>query len=135
MDAWELYHQAHSQLSLKGWGKETFEESIHLLREAIALDPGFALAHAYLSLLLAVREGLVIDSLSVDIEMDFAEGASLGFGEDSAAPLETRLFIRIDTDSLESEVVALVDRALEKDTFFLALRDAQSVKTDVSVID
>ncbi len=45
------------------------------------------------------------------------------------------LFIRIDTDSPESEVVALVDRVLEKDTFFLALRDAQSVKTNVSVID
>jgi uncharacterized OsmC-like protein len=83
----------------------------------------------------AVKEGLVIDSVSVDIEMDFTEGASLGFGEDSAAPLETRFFIRIDTDSPESEVVALVDRALEKDTFFLALRDAQSVKTNVSVID
>jgi hypothetical protein len=67
--------------------------------------------------------------------MDFADGASLGFGEDSAAPLETRLFIRIDTDSPESEVVALVDRVLETDTFFLALRDAQSVKTNVSVID
>lgn len=83
----------------------------------------------------AVKEGLVIDSVSVDIEMDFSEGVSLGFGEDSAAPLETRFFIRIDTDSPESEVVALVDRALEKDTFFLALRDAQSVKTNVSVID
>lgn len=83
----------------------------------------------------AVKEGLVIDSVSVDIEMDFAEGASLGFGEDSVAPLETRLFIRIDTDSPESEVVALVDRALGKDTFFLALRDAQSVKTNVNVID
>ena len=83
----------------------------------------------------AVKEGLVIDSVSVDIEMDFAEGASLGFGEDSAAPLETRFFIRIDTDSPESEVVALVDRALEKDTFFLALRDAQSVKINVNVID
>jgi uncharacterized OsmC-like protein len=82
----------------------------------------------------AVKEGLVIDSVSVDIEMDFAEGASLGFGEDSAAPLETRFFIRIDTDSPESEVVALVDRALEKDTFFLALRDAQSVKINVNVI-
>jgi uncharacterized OsmC-like protein len=83
----------------------------------------------------AVQEGLAIDSVSVDIEMDFADGASLGFGEDSAAPLETRLFIRIDTDSPESEVVALVDRVLETDTFFLALRDAQSVKTNVSVID
>ena len=83
----------------------------------------------------AVKEGFVIDSVSVDIEMDFADGAPLDFGEDSAAPLETRFIIRIDTDSPESEMVALVDRALEKDTFFLALRDAQSIKTNVSVID
>ena len=44
----------------------------------------------------AVREGFVIDSVSVDIEMDFAEGVSLGFSEDSAAPLEIRFFIQID---------------------------------------
>lgn len=54
LDAWELYQQAHSQLSLHGWSKQTFEDSIQLLREAIALEPDFALAHAYLSLLLAV---------------------------------------------------------------------------------
>lgn len=83
----------------------------------------------------AVKEGLVIDSVSVGIEMDFADGVPLGFGEDSAAPLETRFFIRIDTNSPESEMVALVDRVLEKDALFLALRDAQSIKTNVNVVD
>jgi adenylate cyclase len=78
LDAWELYHQAHSKLSLSGWGKETFEDSIHLLREAISLDPDFALAHAYLSLLLAVSHmfQLSIESPPLDEQaIDEAEKA------------------------------------------------------------
>lgn len=82
---------------------------------------------------LAVMEGLVIGSITVDIETDFVDGATLGFGEDSAAPLETRLFIHVDTDVPESEVTTLIDRVLEMDPWFLALRDAQSVKTNVIV--
>jgi adenylate cyclase len=54
LDAWALYQRAHGLLSLRGWRAETFEDSIDLLRQAIALDQDFALAHAYLSLLLAI---------------------------------------------------------------------------------
>jgi adenylate cyclase len=54
MDAWSYYQQAHGLLSLKGWHRETFEEAADLLQKAIALEPEFALAHAYLSLLLAL---------------------------------------------------------------------------------
>ena len=91
MDAWELYQRAHSQLSLKGWGKETFEESIHLLREAITLEPDFALAHAYLSLLLAVshmfqlsKESPPLDEQAVDeaekaINLDSHDSSVLGY--------------------------------------------------------
>lgn len=91
LDAWELYQRAHSQLSLKGWGKETFEESIKLLREAIRLDPDFALAHAYLSLLLAVShmfrlsvESPPLDEQAVDeaekaISLDSHDSSVLGY--------------------------------------------------------
>ncbi len=91
LDAWELYQRAHSQLSLKGWGKETFEESIQLLREAIRLDPEFALAHAYLSLLLAVShmfrlsvESPPLDEQAVDeaekaISLDSHDSSVLGY--------------------------------------------------------
>ena len=54
MDAWSYYQQAHGLLSLKGWRQETFEEAEALLDKAIALDPDFALAHACLSLILAL---------------------------------------------------------------------------------
>ncbi len=81
----------------------------------------------------AVREGLAIDSITVDIEADSADGVSLGFGEESAAPLETRLRIRIETDISEAQILAMVERALEVDPWFLALRDAQTVKTKVIV--
>ncbi len=54
LDAWSYYNRANGLLSLKGWHRETFEEASGLLKDAIALDPDFALAHAYLALILAV---------------------------------------------------------------------------------
>ena len=41
-------------MSLKGWHRETFEEAAQLLQAAIDLNSEFALAHAYLSLVLAL---------------------------------------------------------------------------------
>jgi len=83
LDAWELYHQAHSKLSLNGWGKETFEESIHLLREAISLDPDFALAHAYLSLLLAVSHMFQLSIESPPLDEQAIDEAEKAIGLDS----------------------------------------------------
>lgn len=56
LDAWALYQRAHGLLSLKGWRTDTLAEAADLLRRAIALDQEFALAHAYLSLLLAIGQ-------------------------------------------------------------------------------
>lgn len=81
----------------------------------------------------AVRAGVVFDTVSVDIETDFDDGASLGLGAASAAPLETRLIIRIKANLPESEVSAIIEKALEIDPWFLALRDAQCVKFDLVV--
>jgi len=53
-DAWGCYRQASGLLSLKGWHRETFAEATKLLSKAIELDPDFALAHAYLSLIYAL---------------------------------------------------------------------------------
>lgn len=77
--------------------------------------------------LTAVREGIELDSVDVDVEMDFDDGALLGVGDNSAAPLQTRVTIRIASSAPWAEVTAMVDRALECDPYFLALRDAQSV--------
>jgi uncharacterized OsmC-like protein len=81
----------------------------------------------------AVMANLVFDTISVDIETDFDDGATLGLGKGNAAPLETRLVIRVETDIPESEVAILIERVLDHDPWFLALRDAQSVKTNVIV--
>ena len=81
----------------------------------------------------AIGEGLDFRKIEVDLEMDFDDGAAFGLGSNSAAPLETRLVISIDTDEPDDIVQDLVDRLLERDPYFLALRDAQNVTTDLTV--
>lgn len=51
---WELYQQARGMLQFYGWNKKTFSETADLLRQAIEIDPEFAPAHAFLSLILAL---------------------------------------------------------------------------------
>ena len=79
----------------------------------------------------AANQGISIDSIHVGIEMDFDDSAALGMGSNSAAPLATRLVITVTTDHEESDIQALVAQVLEKDTFFLALRDAQAVTAEI----
>jgi uncharacterized OsmC-like protein len=79
----------------------------------------------------AAREGLELDGVTVDIEMDFDDSALLGMGKNSAAPLETRFKVSINSSEDNARLVAMVDRALAADPFFIALRDSQKVTTTV----
>jgi len=81
--------------------------------------------------LTATREGVAIDAIDVDLEMDFDDGAMFGVGSNTAAPLETRFKITLQSSARWEEVTAMVDRALAADPYFLALRDAQSVTARV----
>jgi TolB-like protein/DNA-binding winged helix-turn-helix (wHTH) protein len=54
LSAWALYRQGHAILGQMGWSEESFNECANLLRQAIALDPQLAFAHAYLALILAL---------------------------------------------------------------------------------
>lgn len=81
--------------------------------------------------LTAAREGVTLRSITVDITMDFDDSALFGMGTASAAPLDTRLTIRLDSDANEDQLASLVDQALSCDPYFLALRDAQSVQTQI----
>ncbi|POF32416.1 OsmC family protein [Roseibium marinum] len=83
--------------------------------------------------MLAAREGLVFDALEVTVETDFDDAALFELGSSSAAPLETRIGIVIDTQVPEEEVQNLVKRVLKIDPWFLALRDPQHVVSKVSV--
>lgn len=77
----------------------------------------------------AILAGITFDKVTVEIETDFDDSAIFGLGSASAAPLETRLTIRIETSAPEPEVSKLVDEALARDPWFLALRDSQVTKT------
>jgi adenylate cyclase len=91
LDVWELYHQTHGLISFKGSNPQTYKESISLLRRAISLDPEFAIAHAYLSLLLAFsdrmrmnigEENLIkqsMESLEKALQLDTHNSIVLGY--------------------------------------------------------
>jgi uncharacterized OsmC-like protein len=81
--------------------------------------------------LTAAREGLDIGAINVDVEMDFDDAAMIGVSDNTAAPLETRVTITIESQAAWEEVTAMVDRALERDPYFIAFRDAQPLKTKV----
>lgn len=83
--------------------------------------------------LVAVRSGIEMRRVTVDVEVDFDDGAMFGVGERSAAPLETRLTITIETDATEAEVAEVVEAAIATDPWFLALRDPQTVTTELTV--
>ena len=79
-----------------------------------------------------MREGIDIDAIDVDVEMDFDDGAMLAEGTNSAAPLETRLTIRIESTAPWDAVAAMVERALAADPYYLAFRDRQNIKAEVA---
>lgn len=54
INAWTLYRQGGTALFRRGFNKRGFEEGAQFYRKAIELDPDFALAHAALSLTLAI---------------------------------------------------------------------------------
>jgi len=69
-NAWSCYRQGTGVISLEGWSEETLTRATALLRQATALDPDFALAHAQLALLLALgaRLGLITDTAASVME-------------------------------------------------------------------
>jgi DNA-binding winged helix-turn-helix (wHTH) protein/tetratricopeptide (TPR) repeat protein len=56
IDAWALYRTAQATIATRGWHPGTFGEVRELLRQAVRLDPGFALGWAYLTLQTALAE-------------------------------------------------------------------------------
>ncbi len=81
--------------------------------------------------LTATREAIPVDAIDVDVEMDFDDGALLGIGGNTAAPLETRFTITLLSSAPWDKVTAMVERALAADPYFIALRDAQNVTARV----
>lgn len=81
------------------------------------------------------RAGHDFRSIRVNVETDFDDRALYGLCDSSAAPIETRLTIEVDSDLEDEALRAFIEDVLEHDTWFLALRDNQSVKTQITGIN
>lgn len=82
----------------------------------------------------AVRLGVELQAVNVIVEMDFDDSALFGMGNASAAPLKSRVKIRLESNAEPDRLNDLVEIALAADPFFLALRDAQDVATQIEVV-
>jgi adenylate cyclase len=78
VNAWGCFRQALGVMSSKGWNEESLIEARSHLGRAVAIDPSFAIAYAYLSLLTALSRniGFLKDSSSAAKEaLELAERA------------------------------------------------------------
>jgi TolB-like protein len=58
VDAWSLFRRASGVIATQGWNEDSVAEALHHLRQAIAVDPNFALARGLLALLSAFGANL-----------------------------------------------------------------------------
>jgi len=84
--------------------------------------------------MLAAREGYAFRSVEVAVETDIDDGGLFGLAGTPAAPIETRVNIAVESDEDETVIHEIVDRALAMDIWYLALRDAQKVVPELTVI-
>jgi len=82
----------------------------------------------------AARAGLLFRCISVQVETDFDDRAFYGFGDKTPAPVETRFVIEIDCDLDEEALSEFVNDVLDHDTWYVALRDAQTVKASIGAM-
>ncbi|MBE9637291.1 OsmC family protein [Salipiger mangrovisoli] len=80
----------------------------------------------------AAREGLHLDAVQVDIEQHWDDRGLFALAGTPAGPLDTRLTISVASPEPAAKVQAMVSRALDSDPWFLAFRDAQSLRTEVT---
>ncbi|WP_306260800.1 OsmC family protein [Pararhizobium sp. IMCC21322] len=81
----------------------------------------------------AARDGISLRTVDVAVTTDFDDLAIFGLGDSTAAPVETRILIRVDTDVSLQTVSDMIENVLEMGPWFLALRDPQSVVTRLEV--
>ncbi len=110
----ELYLRASTLLALKGWHQDTFTEAADLLEQSHTLDPDFALAPAYLSLVLALghRVGLLLDEATTSKEITNIIGRALTLDNMDSTVLGFCGCALADIGSLE-RAIPLLKNAIE----------------------
>jgi Tfp pilus assembly protein PilF len=90
IDAWSRYRQALGAIALNGWNEKALAQAVAHLRDAVAIDPDFSLAHAMLALLVAISANL-----------PFAEDQSVAHRE---ALQEAETAVALDPSNAQSHV-------------------------------
>jgi uncharacterized OsmC-like protein len=83
--------------------------------------------------MLAATEGMTFHNVDVTVETDMDDLALFGIGSSSAAPLETRVAIQIESDEDASDVSKIVSTALARDPWYLALQHEQNVTSALAI--
>lgn len=83
--------------------------------------------------MMATREDLRIDKVQVELEQNWDNRGVLAVDGASPTPLATRITIAISSPEQRDRVNDLIVRALTRDPWFLAFRDAQPVTMKVSI--
>jgi TolB-like protein/Tfp pilus assembly protein PilF len=115
-DAAAAFNQANGLLAIKGWHQDSFTEAARLLERCIEIQPDFARAHAFLSLILGLgqrlgllyeRERAIEESLAATeraLALDDVDSTVLGFTGCAMADI-----------GLAQRGIPLLEKALEQD--------------------
>jgi adenylate cyclase len=116
LDAWSCYRKAVGALAVGGWTEESIAETRAHLRQAVALDPQFGLAHAYHALVasLALMFGVLAEDDMLRVEIRGMAATALELDPDNSEVLS---FTGCAFADLGDPRVALdlTERALELD--------------------
>ena len=82
----------------------------------------------------AANAGHTFREVTVNVTTDMSDLALWGVGQHGAAPMATEINITIATNSSAESVRTIVNTALDRDPWFLALRDQQVVETNVTLM-
>ena len=75
----------------------------------------------------AIRKGVQLRDVELELEVDFDDRAMFGFGERSSSILQSRITLRVGCDLAQEDLEELVNESLEMDPYFLVWRDQQDV--------
>jgi uncharacterized OsmC-like protein len=82
--------------------------------------------------MLSLRAGYEFRTIKVQVETDFDDRGIYSLADCKVSPLETRVNIQVDCDLDDAELNEFIQHVLDHDTWFVALRDSQSVKATIS---
>jgi TolB-like protein/Tfp pilus assembly protein PilF len=85
VDAWGCYRQAIGELSLKGWNDDALKLARAHLQRAVDIEPTFALAHAYFSLMTALSRNIGFIEHSPEVESEALKSAERALSLDDGS--------------------------------------------------